>query len=165
MLTDVYIRNKSEQIATFFTIIVNNIFILIFLLLLSRISPVPNDLLVQIPMSTVDTSYLNNPSETNHESIQLRCSSNVGSRSNRRVSMDLSSKGTLSFHNINYTIDGLQKNNLCKNLRPSFIKSKPGKQIINDVSGIFKSGMNAIMGKNSLYTMFFKTRLFISKLF
>ncbi|CAF4435094.1 unnamed protein product [Rotaria sp. Silwood2] len=60
--------------------------------------------------------------------------------------MDLSSKGTLSFHNISYVIGQRQINSRCKNWYPSFIKSKPKKQIIDDVSGIFASGMNAIMG-------------------
>jgi len=57
--------------------------------------------------------------------------------------MDLTSKGTLSFHNISYNIGGRHRN-----WYPSFIKSKAGKQIIDDVSGIFKSGMNAIMGES-----------------
>jgi hypothetical protein len=64
--------------------------------------------------------------------------------------MDLTSKGTLSFHNISYNIGGRHRN-----WYPSFIKPKAGKQIIDDVSGIFTSGMNAIMGEcPSVYQIF-----------
>ena len=52
--------------------------------------------------------------------------------------MDCSTAGTLSFHNINYTVGGTRSNPCCKR--------KEGKQILHDVSGVFTVGMNAIMG-------------------
>jgi hypothetical protein len=82
---------------------------------LSRVSPAPDTL---IPTSNGD--------------LQHRHSVQIGSRRNTRVSIDLSSKGILSFHNISYMIG----------------RRKPQKQIIHNISGVFRSGMNAIMGKN-----------------
>jgi hypothetical protein len=118
----------------------------------SHVSPTPEDLSVQIPISIIGTSRASTPIAIDNDTLQLRRSSIVSGRGAKRVSMDPTAKGTLSFHNISYVVGGPQTNNPCKNCHPWFIKQKPGKQIINDMSGIFKSGMNAIMGKN-----FFKT--------
>ena len=54
------------------------------------------------------------------------------------MSMDSSMSDTLSFHNINYTVGGTHTLPCCK--------PKHGRQILNDVSGMFTVGMNAIMG-------------------
>jgi hypothetical protein len=62
--------------------------------------------------------------------------------------MDSSSTGTLSFHNINYIIGGTGPNLCCT----ACIKPKPGKQILYDVSGMFTTGMNAIMGKGGSFS-------------
>ncbi|CAF2629932.1 unnamed protein product [Rotaria sp. Silwood2] len=124
-----------------------NVFHYILLLFLREITSTSNDSQAQISKQINDTS---SPSSTIihsiDETLQRHHSSQCRSRRNTRVSMDLSSKGTLSFHNISYVIGQRQINSRCKNWYPSFIKSKPKKQIIDDVSGIFASGMNAIMG-------------------
>ena len=59
-------------------------------------------------------------------------------RQSTRISMSLTSKGILSFHNIHYR---LHRSRLC-------CKSKSTKHIINNVSGLFTPGMNAIMGNS-----------------
>jgi len=84
------------------------------------------------------SNALNNPSQVHH-------------RRNTRVSMDLSSRGTLSFENISYTIDERRTNALWKKFRQFFIPPIPEKQIVDNVSGVFESGMNAIMGKKSFF--------------
>ncbi len=86
----------------------------------SRVSPAPDTFPpgISIPTSNGD--------------LQHRHSVESGSQRNTRVSIDLSSKGILSFHHISYIIGG----------------RKPEKQIIQNISGVFRSGMNAIMGKN-----------------
>lgn len=65
------------------------------------------------------------------------------SRRSTRVSMDVKSQGALSFYNINYVVDGSR--NRC---RLPFRKAKSGKQVIDNVSGIFTTGMNAVMGES-----------------
>lgn len=120
--------------------------------MLRRVSPAPDNLSVHIPIQAIDTSLPNTSSNhASNENLQHRHSSELQSRRNTRSSMDLFSKGTLSFHNISYMIGGRQKTGRCKHWYPSFTKPKPEKQIIDDVSGIFTTGMNAIMGKNSLF--------------
>ncbi len=69
----------------------------------------------------------------------------------KHVPVDFISKGTLSFYNISYTVGGRQENSRWENWQPSFMKSKPKKKIIDDISGIFISGMNAIMGKTHYF--------------
>ncbi len=49
---------------------------------------------------------------------------------------------TISFHSINYVLESRQ---CCDFLPLSFLKKKQ-KQILYDISGIFKPGMNAILG-------------------
>jgi hypothetical protein len=71
--------------------------------------------------------------------------------------MDLTSKGTLSFHNISYIAGGHQENSRWKNYYRSFMRPEPKKHIIDDISGIFTPGMNAIMGKNLLFLVDFRT--------
>ena len=97
--------------------------------------------------SVNNTSLSNTPVPASDDHASHRRCSELPSRRDTRVSMDLTSTGTLSFHNISYVIGGGHRNGLEKTCYPSFIKPKPGKQIIDDVSGIFRSGMNAIMGK------------------
>ena len=86
-----------------------------------------------------------------NQNLQHRHSSEPQNRIQKHVSMDSISKGTLSFYNISYTVGGRQENGRWKNWQPSFMKSKPKKRIIDDVSGIFTSGMNAIMGKTHYF--------------
>ncbi len=129
----------------------------IFLRLLRRVSPAPSDLSVPIPMPATDTSLPNTLIHASNENLQHRPSSALCSPRNACVSMDHASKGKLSFHNVSYVVGGQKQNVRCKNCHPPFIKPKPGKQIINDVSGIFSSGMNAIMGENSLLSPDFET--------
>jgi hypothetical protein len=54
---------------------------------------------------------------------------------------------TLAFHNIDYIVGAKLQNFPCKKWLPPCIKPKQSKQVLYDVSGMFKSGMNAIMGK------------------
>lgn len=84
-----------------------------------------------VPLSTIGSASHTNTSRHSKPFIS-------------RLSMDSSSTGTLSFHNINYTVGGTSTQ--CVKCCPC-IKPKPGKQILYDVSGIFTTGMNAIMGK------------------
>jgi hypothetical protein len=78
-------------------------------------------------------------------------------RKSTRASIDLSSSGTVSFHNINYIVGGSLTNGQKKKCSLPCIKPKSGKQILYNVSGIFTPGMNAIMGKKQwiIYTKFF----------
>ena len=54
---------------------------------------------------------------------------------------------TISFHNISYTLHAKSS------ARPQlpFRKATPKKQILFDISGTFKAGMNAILGTYSLF--------------
>jgi hypothetical protein len=72
--------------------------------------------------------------------------------------MDASSTGALSFHNISYVLGETRMNAQCKKCYPPCIKPKPDKQILNDVSGIFKTGMNAIMGKCRFLDFFLREK-------
>ncbi|CAF1339002.1 unnamed protein product [Rotaria sordida] len=108
--------------------------------------PALDDSQVQISIPVNDASLPSTIIQPTDETLQRHHSSQRHSGRNTRISMDLSSKGTLSFRNISYVIGRRQMNNGCKKWYPFFIKSKSKKQIIDDVSGIFTSGMNAIMG-------------------
>jgi hypothetical protein len=55
---------------------------------------------------------------------------------------------TISFHNISYTLHA--KSSIRSPL--SLCKVTPKKQILFDVSGTFKAGMNAILGTYSSFT-------------
>jgi hypothetical protein len=114
----------------------------------SRVSPTPDDLPIQITIPAIDADLPDTVVHASDTNFQPRRSSELVIRKNTRISMDLTSKGTLSFHNINYIVGGRHANSRMKKWYSSFIKPKPGKQVINDVSGTFTSGMNAIMGKN-----------------
>lgn len=65
--------------------------------------------------------------------------------------MDASSRGTLSFHNINYVIGGTGTGPGSKCCTLPCIKPKPAKNILSDVSGVFTTGLNAIMGKSKRF--------------
>ncbi|CAF1118769.1 unnamed protein product [Adineta ricciae] len=65
---------------------------------------------------------------------------------NRPVSRHSLSIGTLSFRNIRYTISDSFIRNVRTLLGGSSFQSESRKQILDDVSGIFTSGLNAIMG-------------------
>lgn len=69
----------------------------------------------------------------------------------KNVSMDSVSKGTVSFHNISYTVGGRQENSPWRNWQPSFMKPKRKTTIVDDISGVFIPGMNAIMGKSHTF--------------
>lgn len=99
------------------------LFIRIFLSLFSRITP------------TTDVSSSNIPMPTTDEKLQHHDAIEVRTRKNTRTSMDLRTQGTLSFHNIRYTISVGRR-------------AKREKEVIHGISGVLKSGMNAIMGEN-----------------
>jgi len=56
--------------------------------------------------------------------------------------------GTLSFRDIKYILDDTFIDNFRRDWCTSSLKAEPSKRILDDISGIFKTGMNAIMGKN-----------------
>ncbi|CAF1662100.1 unnamed protein product, partial [Adineta ricciae] len=62
------------------------------------------------------------------------------------ISKHVKSAGTLSFRNIKYTLGDTFVNDLRRQFCIHSLKPDPPKKILDDVSGIFKSGMNAIMG-------------------
>ena len=66
-----------------------------------------------------------------------------------RIGFDENATGTLSFSNINYIIGPSPQSSRKskKILRLPFSKPEENKQILLDMSGIFKNGMNAILGK------------------
>jgi hypothetical protein len=94
---------------------------------------------------------LENSVDVNNGNFYQRRSSGLRQRKLNQVSMDLLSAGTLSFHHINYVLGETKAQSPCKPWCSSGMKSKPPQQILHDVSGIFKSGMNAIMGKHEDY--------------
>ncbi|CAF1473262.1 unnamed protein product [Adineta steineri] len=108
-----------------------------------RVSPVLEHLPVETSTTAItDDNVLSNiVIQANDDGISHHRPSKLQNRRDTRVSMDLTSKGTLSFHNIRYVVGERRKNCYL-----SCIKLKSGKKIINNVSGIFTSGMNAIMG-------------------
>ncbi|CAF3193044.1 unnamed protein product [Rotaria socialis] len=65
-----------------------------------------------------------------------------------QVSTTVSSTGTISFHNINYTVGTKARSHKrrSKCLTLPFFKVTEQKQILFDVSGRFMNGMNAILG-------------------
>ncbi|CAF3334940.1 unnamed protein product [Rotaria socialis] len=62
------------------------------------------------------------------------------------LSINSSSKGEVSFYDIDYIVNGRKMKCKCPNICPSFLKEKPAKQILYGLSGNFKTGMHAIMG-------------------
>ncbi|CAF4204803.1 unnamed protein product, partial [Adineta steineri] len=108
-----------------------------------RVSPVLEHLPVETSTTAItDDNVLSNiVIQANDDDISHHRPSELRNQRDTRVSMDLTSKGTLSFHNIRYVVGERRKNCYL-----SCIKLKSGKKIINNVSGIFTSGMNAIMG-------------------
>ncbi len=60
---------------------------------------------------------------------------------------NISSAGTLSFRDLKYTLYGTPADRRPRKCCPSCLKPQPPKRILHKVSGIFTSGMNAIMGK------------------
>jgi hypothetical protein len=112
--------------------------------------PISSDLPVQRINSTTIAEVSQHPNGASNGSIHDRRSSMISKRRLSRVSMDPSSRGTLSFHNIDYIVGGRGTNPKSKCCSLPCIKPKPGRQILFDVSGVFTTGMNAIMGKNEL---------------
>ena len=128
---------------------------------------------VRDPVITVDIAELDAPQESSGET-RIPMESNAssprdastdfssalvatnpcaptGARRPTRVLMDDSWKGKLSFQQMNYTLDARRVNGFFKSLLPCVFKLGPAKQIIDDVSGVFKPGMNAIMGRNFVH--------------
>ncbi|KAH9519810.1 ATP-binding cassette sub- G member 2 [Bulinus truncatus] len=68
-----------------------------------------------------------NSAEGQSESVKAR---------SERISSDAHGSSVLSFHDINYQVD----------VKVSVCRRKTQKQILNNVSGIFRPGMNAILG-------------------
>ncbi|CAM4825163.1 unnamed protein product [Rotaria magnacalcarata] len=77
-------------------------------------------------------SYQRLQSGSHHEPLQ----SSTGS----------SSSNEISFYDISYTTNERKLKIKCPAMFPSFLKPKPAKQILHGLSGIFRTGMHAIMG-------------------
>lgn len=116
-----------------------------------RVSSTPDNLLVAIAMSAITSSSSKRSTCTTDQKFRHCGSSEVRNRVKKNIPLDVTSKGTLSFHNISYTIIGRQEYTSWKNWRAYFMKSESKKQIIDDVSGLFTPGMNAIMGKSHCF--------------
>ena len=56
---------------------------------------------------------------------------------------------TVSFHHISYTVENKETSNKKRTIG-SLCKRGQRRQILNDVSGKFETGMNAILGNRSL---------------
>lgn len=110
--------------------------------------PVSNDSPVQKISSATAINISSHNLSGNYDHIADRRSSIVSKRRLSRVLMDPSSAGTLSFHNIDYIVGGRKTNPKSKCCSLPCIKQKPGRQILFDISGVFTTGLNAIMGKN-----------------
>lgn len=67
-------------------------------------------------------------------------------RRDTRIHMDPLSQGVLSFRNISYAIGQRKMSALSTKILPC-IKPKPGTLILQNISGVFRQGMNAIMGR------------------
>ncbi|CAF1198891.1 unnamed protein product, partial [Adineta ricciae] len=68
------------------------------------------------------------------------------SQRQKHIFIESLSQGTLSFHNITYTVSGTLRNFSWKKCCTSCVKTKSDKNILDNVSGLFPSGLNAIMG-------------------
>ncbi len=122
-------------------------------------APISSDLPAQEVTSATVVPVSEHPNGTSNGNIHRRRSSMLSKGRLTRFSMDLSSAGALSFHNINYVVGGTETNPITKKCRLPCFKPKPARQILYDVSGIFTTGMNAIMGKNkSLFSNRKKSR-------
>jgi len=64
--------------------------------------------------------------------------------------------GVISFHNINYFVNDTKAGMKCKNWCSSSVANKSDKQVLFDFSGVFRPGMNAIMGKKTISIQCFK---------
>lgn len=72
-------------------------------------------------------------------------------QSNHTLTLEnTSTAGTLSFRDLKYTLYGARSNPRRRKCCESYLKPESPKRILNKVSGIFKPGMNAIMGKKYL---------------
>ena len=111
---------------------------------LGRIPPSPNHSSTTMPTAAVTMNSTNSVCLNNNQDdppIVHRASIGSLNRRSTRASIDPSSRGVLSFHNISYNIG--RKNTKC---HLPCLKVNSGRQIIENVSGIFAPGMNAIMG-------------------
>jgi hypothetical protein len=122
---------------------------------LTRVSPAPDVHSIHIPDPATDERVSNTSRSVSSENLDEHRLSTSVNRRDTRVSIDPESAGTLSFHGLSYEVGGRSKNGRCKNLYAPCIPSKTGKQIIDDVSGIFSTGLNAILGKYILLTRLF----------
>jgi hypothetical protein len=116
------------------------------------VAPISSDPPVERVPSSTSVQVLDHANGTNNGSIRRRRSSMLSKGQLIRVSMDLSSAGALSFHNINYLVGGTGATPTSKICHLPCIKPKPARQILYDVSGVFTTGMNAIMGKKKSFS-------------
>jgi hypothetical protein len=112
--------------------------------------PISSDLPIERIGSSTSVKVAQHSNGASNGSVQHRRSSTVSRGRLTRVSMDPSSAGALSFYNIDYFVGGTGTNSKTKSCSLPCIKREPVRQILYDVSGIFTTGMNAIMGKNKI---------------
>lgn len=72
----------------------------------------------------------------------------IHERKQEEAMQNLSSASEISFFDINYTKNEMSANLRCSDICSNYRKAKPKQYILHDVSGVFRTGMNAIMGKN-----------------
>jgi len=72
-----------------------------------------------------------------HESSETRLNGSKNHNGYNSIAYDKIKGSVLSAHNVNYTVD----------VARGFCKGKEKKQILHDVTGVFRPGMNAIMGQ------------------
>ncbi len=98
-----------------------------------------------IPLSEIPVHKVN--SNHNHHHLSPHDQSHHTSKSPNHLYAS-----TLSFRNVTYVLGDTRADHLYRKWYPSCLKPEPPKMILNNVSGIFNSGMNAIMGKSLLYS-------------
>lgn len=75
-----------------------------------------------------------------------------------RMSIPEHASATLTFHKINYMagVTSIPQNLCLKCPKIPLFKVQEPKQVLFDVSGTFRNGMNAILGKSLLFTYIFQ---------
>jgi len=92
-----------------------------------------------IPIREITTD-INRDTRNNHHPSSYDQSDHTLASTNR------SSAGTLSFRDLKYTLHGTRTDDRQRKCYPSCLKPPAPKRILHNVSGIFSSGMNAILG-------------------
>lgn len=103
-------------------------------------------------ISTLSTNKLTSSSTSKHSVLDMdypnyRRFSTSPRRKLKKTSTKFPLTGTISFHNISYIPNVNRIKIFCSKLCQLCKKPRAVKQVLNDVSGVFKTGMNAVMGE------------------